>query len=163
MRADYINPVLHSVMETLAGITHHDPCPGRVKLKKHELAPGVVTGLVNLQINDQKGSLALSFSRDLILNIASEITHHVQRRIDGTVLNLAGRLTYMACNGARQHFNDPEAVFMLTTPQVFQGFRHRVHHPLNDPKFMMQFETPCGICFSEFSFSQLQDEYQLRY
>lgn len=162
MQAEYINPVLHSVMETLGRITHHRPCPGRVKLKKHELAQGAVTGMVSLQINDQKGSLALSFSRDLILNIASEITHHAQRTIDGTVLNLAGRLTYMACSGAKEYMLDQDATFMLTTPQVFQGFKHRVHHPMNDPKFMMQFETPCGICFSEFSFSRLHEEYRVR-
>ncbi|WP_086481378.1 chemotaxis protein CheX [Oceanospirillum sanctuarii] len=155
MRADYINPVLYSVMETLNRITHHKPHPGRIKLKKHELAQGAVTGLVNMQINNHVGSLALSFSRDLILHIASELSHHQVRHIDNTVLNVAGRLTYLVCSEARQYMQDKEAHFMLTAPQVFQGFRQRIHHASHDPKLMMQFETPAGICFSEFSIAGL--------
>lgn len=151
MRADYINPVLFSVMEMLNRITHHKPHPGRIKLKKHELAQGAVTGLVNIQINNYVGSLALSFSRDLILHIASEFHHHPVRHIDNAVLNAAGRLTYLACSEARQYMDDKDAYFMLTAPQVFQGFRQRIHHASQDPKLMMQFETPAGICFSEFS------------
>lgn len=163
MRAEYINPMLLSVMDTLTQITHHEPCPGKLKVKKHELAQGAVTGLINLQINDQIGSLALSFSRDLILNIASEVTHTPHRHIDNTVLNLAGRLTYMACRGAQQYMADKNAVIMLTNPQVFQGFRKRVHHAVNDTKLMVQFETPAGICFSEFCFSRLRDEFEIRH
>lgn len=163
MRADYINPVLHSVMNTLTQITHHEPCPGKVKIKRHELAQGAVTGLVNVQINDQVGSLALSFSRNLILSIASEMSHHAQRHIDNSVLNLAGRLTYMACSGAQHYMEDKSAVFMLTNPQVFQGFRKRVHHNAGNHKLMVQFETPAGICFSEFSFSRLQEEFEIQH
>ena len=155
MRADYINPVLYSVMETLNRITHHKSHPGRVKLKKHELAQGAVTGLVNLQINNHVGSLALSFSRDLILYIASELSHHPVRQIDSSVLNIAGRLTYLACSGARQYLPGKDTHFLLTNPQVFQGFRQRIHHVSHDPKLMLQFETPAGICFSEFSIEGL--------
>lgn len=151
MRADYINPVFMSVMETLNRITHHKPHPGRVKLKKHELAQGAVTALVNLQIDNHIGSLALSFSRDLILHIASELSHHPVRRIDNSALSAAGRLTYLACSEARQYMPDKDVHFMLTAPQVFQGFRQRIHHASHDPKLMLQFETPAGICFSEFS------------
>jgi len=155
MRADYINPVLFSVMETLTQITHHEPHPGKVKLKKHELSQGVVTGLVNLQIDHHIGSLALSFSRDLILYLATELSHQSIRRIDNTALNIAGRLTYLACNGARQYLPNKDAHFMLTNPQVFQGFRQRIHHAGHEPKLMLQFETPAGICFSEFSIAGL--------
>lgn len=155
MRADYINPVLFSVMNTLNRITHSKPHPGRIKLKKHELAQGAVTALINLQVDSQLGSLALSFSRDLILHIASEISHRPVSKIDNMVLNVAGRLTYLVCNEARQYMPDKNISYLLTSPQVYQGFRQRIHHANHDPKLMMQFETPAGICFSEFSFSGL--------
>lgn len=155
MRADYINPILHSIMDTLTRITHCVPCPGKIKVKKHELSQGIVTGLVNLQINEEFGSIALSFSQDLILNIASEQQHQVQYKIDHSMLNMAGRITHMACQGAREYLSQHSDIFMLSNPKVFLGFRQKIHHCCHQPKLMVQFETPAGICFSEFSFAQM--------
>lgn len=157
MRAEYVNPVMYSVMETLAKTTRHKPHLGKVKLKKHALAQGAVTGLVNLQIGNAVGSLALSFSRELILSIASEVTNKPVRRIDNSVLNVAGRLTYQAGQGARQYLPNKDAHFMLTNPQVFQGPRQRIRHAGEGPKLMLPFETPMGICFSEFSITHLHE------
>lgn len=155
MRADYINPILRSIMNTLAQVTHCAPCPGKAKVKKHELSQGVVTGLVNVQINEAFGSIALSFSQDLILNIASEQQHQIQNRIDHSILNMAGRITHMACQGAKDYLDQHSDIFMLSNPKVFLGFRQKIHHCHPQPKLMMQFETASGICFSEFSFAQM--------
>lgn len=151
MRADYINPLLISVMDTLTQITQERPHAGKVKLKKHDFAQGEVTGLVKFKIENQMASMALSFSQELILDLASRMSQKRIRQIDHTVLDVAGRLTYLACSGARQHLHDQDIEFLLTNPQVFEGFRQRIQHVSEERKLTLPLETPAGICFSEIS------------
>lgn len=154
MEAKFINPVLLSMVEVLSTMAKLESTPGKPSLKKDDMAPGVVTGIMVMEGERAKGSLAISFPKPVILEINKRMLHEDKTEIDDMVKDLTGELANMVIGGAKRRLEEIGYSFGLTLPTVVSGPDHRIEHTVNGPKILLPFTCEPGeyyveICFEE--------------
>ena len=153
MDAKHLNPALDSivnVLTTMAGIT---PIIGKPSIKNDENAPGVVTGLIDLVSKDTNGSLAISFSKPVALEIANKMLATDIEDVDETIEDLVGEMTNMMAGGAKAIYQEQGYNFDLTRPTVIAGENHQVKHNVEGTTILLPFNTESGEFFVEACFN----------
>ena len=154
MDVNNINPALSSivnVLTTMAGIT---PTIGKPSIKKDEKALGVVTGLIDLVGKDATGSLAISFSKPVALEIAHNMLRMETDVIDDMVKDLVGEIANMVAGGAKAIYDQQGINFELTLPTVLAGENHQIIHSFKGTTILLPFTTSAGDFYIEACFSK---------
>ena len=153
MDANHINPALQSVVNvltTMAGIT---PIIGKPSIKTDQKAPGVVTGLIDLVGAETTGSLAISFSKPVALEIANKMLRLETDEVDEMVEDLVGEMANMMAGGAKAIYQEQGYDFELTLPSVLSGENHLVKHSVSGTTILLPFTTDSGEFYVEACFN----------
>lgn len=153
MDVKYINPALDSivnVLTTMAGIT---PVIGRPSIKKNQNAPGIVTGLIDMVGKETTGSLAISFSKPVALELAKNMLRVETDVIDEMIEDLVGEMANMMAGGAKAIFEQQGYDFNLTLPTVLAGENHQVKHSVEGTTILLPFTTNAGEFYVEACFN----------
>lgn len=153
MDVKYINPALDSivnVLTTMAGIT---PVIGKPSIKKNQNAPGIITGLIDLKGKETTGSLAISFSKPVALELAKNMLRIETDVIDDMIEDLVGEMANMMAGGAKAIFEQQGYDFNLTLPTVLAGENHQVKHSVEGTTILLPFSTNAGEFYVEACFS----------
>ncbi len=154
MDVNNINPALSSivnVLTTMAGIT---PTIGKPSIKKDERALGVVTGLIDLVGKDTTGSLAISFSKPVALEIAHNMLRIETDVVDDMIQDLVGEIANMVAGGAKAIYDKQGINFELTLPTVLTGENHQIIHSFKGTTILLPFSTSAGDFYIEACFSK---------
>ena len=154
MQAKFINPVLTSMVNVLSTMARLSPVPGKPSLKKDNKALGVVTGVMAMEGSQAKGSLAISFPKEVILDINKRMLHQEKTEVDDMVKDLTGELANMVIGGAKKILMDEGYDFGLSLPSVITGSDHVVEHPYSGPKILLPFTCEPGDFFVEICFQE---------
>ena len=154
MNAKFINPVLQSMVNTLSTMAQLNPTPGKPSLKNDNKPLGAVTGVISMEGDKAKGSLAISFPKEVILDINKRMLHVEKTEIDPLVEDLTGELANIVIGGAKKIFEDQGYKFGLTLPSVASGPEHTVDHPYDGPKIVLPFTVETGEFFVEICFQE---------
>ncbi len=159
MNVTYINPVLHSIVKVLSMMAQTTPEAGKPVIKEDDTARGVVTGIITMEGESNKGekasgSLALTFTKPAILDIYKKMMHEDKDEVDDMVKDLVGELSNMVLGGAKGILESEGHHFGLTLPEVLSGDEHKIAHSVNGSKVILPFTTDAGefyveICFTE--------------
>ena len=152
MDAKYINPILDAMINVLKTMAKLDPKPGKPKLKKNNTAKGDVTGIMTMVSDQVKGSLAITFTKPVILDIAKRMLNQEFTEINDVVTDLTGELTNMVTGGAKATFDQQGYNFNMSQPTVVSGENHTVEHKSDGPTIILPFTTEAGSFFIEASF-----------
>jgi chemotaxis protein CheX len=155
MQAEFINPMLASVVNVLKTMAGIEPQPGKPFLKRRpDLSQGDVTGVVGLT-GPVQGSLAVSFSESAIVYIVTQMLGEVCTEINGDVQDAVGELSNMISGDARRALADKGYTFQGALPTVISGRRHEITHALSGPAIVMPFRLgEHGTFFVEVCFEQ---------
>ena len=102
MEAKFINPVLTSMVNVLSTMAKLNLAPGKPCLKQDDKALGVVTGIMAMEGSQAKGSLAISFPEEVILDIYKRMLHQEKTEVDDMAKDLAGEIANMVIGGAKK-------------------------------------------------------------
>ena len=149
---EIINPFLTSMSNVLATMAMLEPVAGSVELKQHESAFGDVSGVIGLSGDNFKGSLAVTFTKPVILEIAARMLGENLTEIDQTVTDLVGEITNMVTGGAKNLLSQKGYEIGLATPVVISGEKHQVTHQANGQKIVIPFSLDVGDFFVEVCF-----------
>lgn len=154
MEAKFINPVLTSMVNVLSTMAKLNLAPGKPCLKQDDKALGVVTGIMAMEGSQAKGSLAISFPEEVILDIYKRMLHQEKTEVDDMAKDLAGEIANMVIGGAKKILLDEGYDFGLSLPSVVAGVDHIVEHPYQGRKILLPFSCEPGdfyveICFQE--------------
>lgn len=155
LNADIINPFLNSMANVLATMAMLSPTAGKVALKDEDIAFGDVTGIVGMSGSNFRGSMAVTFTEPVILEITHRMLGERLRKIDATVTDLVGELTNMVTGGAKNLLSEKGYDIGLATPVVVTGQGHRVTHMAHGPKIIIPFSLECGNFFVEVCFEKV--------
>lgn len=146
MNVNFINPVLASMLNVLSTMAHIVPEVGTPKKKdKYEIVHGKnITGVMSMVGRKGNASIALTFSEDAILRIASEMFHSEISMIDGMVIDLVGELANMVLGGAKSELEKGGYFFQLSLPTIILGCDYLVAHKTDAPIIMLPFTIPEG-------------------
>lgn len=152
MQAKFINPFLVSLVNVLTTMAQLEVKPGKAALKHNDIALGAVTGLIALEGDQARGSMAISFPEAVILDICKRMLGDEKTEVDDEVKDLTGELTNMLLGGAKKIFDAEGYDFGLTQPKVFSGDGHRIEHPYKGAKIIMPFTGESGEFYVEICF-----------
>lgn len=164
MRADFVNPFLHAVLNVLRTMANMQPQLGRAALKQDDVARGVVTGFIDLMGEQTAGSLAISFSKPVALDLVSRMLGERLTDIDDTVEDLIGEITNMVTGGAKRLLAERGYNFYLSQPVILSGANgYRIQHSNRGPTILLPFQAEAGqffveICFREDTPQKLPDD-----
>ena len=154
MDVRFVNPVLESITNVLSTMANIQPKPGKPALKADNEAQGVVTGMIDLKGKQASGSVAISFSKPVALDIAKRMLHMDADDINDMVKDLVGEIANMTAGGAKARLQDKGFDFDLTLPSVLAGEGHKVKHSVKAPTISLPFNTENRDFFMEICFDQ---------
>ena len=128
------------------------PTAGKPALKSDDHAQGVVTGIIDLKGKETSGSVAISFSKPVVLDIAKRMLRMETTEVNDMVKDLVGEIANMMAGGAKAILQDKGFDFDLTLPSVFAGEGHQVKHSVQGPIIVLPFNTDSGDFFVEMCF-----------
>jgi len=154
MDAKFINPVISSVVNVLSTMAQLEVRPGKPSIKSDDIALGVVTGVISMEGEQAKGSLAISFTKPVILEIVKRMLRMETTEVDEMALDLTGEMANMVMGGAKGILNEAGYDFGLSLPEVLSGEKHIVKHPFDGPKIVLPLQTDVGDMFIEICFQE---------
>jgi chemotaxis protein CheX len=152
MDVRFVNPVLDSITNVLSTMANMQPKAGNPALKTDDRAHGVVTGIIDLKGEQATGSVAISFSKSVALDIAKRMLRMETEELNDMVKDLVGEIANMMAGGAKARLQDKGFDFDLTLPSVLAGEGHQVKHSVNGSTIILPFHTDSGDFFVEICF-----------
>lgn len=145
MKAEYINPFLHSAKNVLETMCQTPVTPQKPLLKPDQATYGVITGIIAMSSEKVKGSLIVSFEEKCILKIiANMLMEEPKEEIDAEVVDAVGELTNMICGSAKAQLAKLEQVFEMSTPTILVGKGVDIKNFAGTPTITIPFVTANG-------------------
>ncbi|MBF0564249.1 MAG: chemotaxis protein CheX [Nitrospirae bacterium] len=154
MNAEFINPFLVSIVNVLLTMAQVVATPGKPLLKTFDLAKGDVTGIIGMAGEKTRGSLAITFTEESILHIASQMLGEKIETMDETISDMVGEITNMVTGGAKKILSEKGYKFELAIPSMIVGKNHVISHKTNGPIVIVPFKTGNGDFFIEVCFER---------
>ncbi|GGI79345.1 chemotaxis protein CheX [Shewanella gelidii] len=152
MNVEFINPFLTSLLNVMSTMASMELEPGKPALKTDPIAKGDVSGLIGMVGPQTKGSLSITFERELILTTMQKMLGEEHEEIDDEVTDLVGEITNMVTGGAKNILSDKGYEFEMATPMVVTGKDHTISHKAKGKKIIMPFSSEFGTAFIEICF-----------
>jgi len=152
MDVKLINPFLSSIVNVLSTMAKLELTAGKPTVKTDDVARGVVTGLISMESDQARGSLAISFSKAVILEIVNRMLGMEATEVDDTARDLTGEITNMVMGGAKNLLLEQGYDFGMSTPEVLTGDEHVILHPFSAPKILLPLSTESGELYVEICF-----------
>lgn len=154
MNVEFINPFLEATVNVLSTMATLEAKPGKPTLKQDNVARGDVTGIIGMTSPRFKGSLSLTFTEPVILEIVKRMLGEEIQEIDETATDLAGEITNMVSGGAKKSLVEKGYDFDMAIPAIVAGKEHTVDHRFDGPKIIIPFQCDYGQFFVEVCFEQ---------
>ena len=124
MNVNYINPVLESLVNVLGTMAQLTARPGKPSIKQEQSAQGDVTGIMSMFGPEARGSIAITFTAPVILELARRMLHEVYPSVNGMVIDLVGEITNMVTGGAKGLLEEQGHKFDMSLPTMVAGPDH---------------------------------------
>jgi chemotaxis protein CheX len=154
MNVEFINPFLQSILNVLTTMATMDATPGKPAVKGNQVARGDVTGLIGMASDKARGTLAISFTEPVILEITKRMLGEELTCIDDTVTDMVGEITNIVTGGAKKVLSEKGYKFDMAIPSVVSGKGHVISHKSKAPTVILPFSTEAGDFFIEICFEE---------
>jgi len=147
-----INALLDSLMKIFNTMIGVMPEPGVPVPKNDDISMGDVTGLMLMEAERAKGSMAISFSQGAIAKIANNMLGDKLKQIDDAAKDLTGEMTNMLVGGAKSILAERGFDFNMSTPEILAGKKHRIEHKYNGQTVILPFTLEREKFYLEINF-----------
>ncbi len=152
MNVEFVNPFLVSILNVLKTMARLEAHPGNPTIKKDEVAQGDVTGIIGMTSDQAKGTLAITFTEPVILEITKRMLGEELDKIDDTIMDMAGEITNMVTGGAKKILSEQGYNFDMAIPSIVAGKNHIIQHKSKSSIIIVPFNTEAGDFFIEICF-----------
>ena len=153
LTAEYINPVLvatRSVFETMLNCT---PKRTGLLLKEHMRPHHEVSGVIGIS-GKAAGTIVLSLSREVALEVLNRMVGVRATEIDTEVCDAVGELTNMIAGSTKAQLERLE--LSISIPNIVSGKDHEVRFPSDVKPICIAFESEMGPFAIEVGFTGLK-------
>lgn len=155
MDVKLINPVLETVLNVLGTMANIRPDVGKPMLKQDAVALGEVTGIMDMISPQVRASLAISFSKPVIIEIVRSMLGEEIDSIDGTAKDMTGELANMVVGGAKNLYAAQGYDFSMSSPEVLQGESHTIRHACTGKTLLLPLSLAAGDFYLELCFEEI--------
>ncbi|MCI4626974.1 MAG: chemotaxis protein CheX [Candidatus Magnetoovum sp. WYHC-5] len=149
MNTDLLNPFLESFENVLSTMAFTSANRGEPVIKEGNKAYGDITGIIGLTGLTQKGSLAITFTNEAILKIASNMLAEEFAQVTDEVVDVVGEITNIVTGGAKRVLSEKGYQFELATPSLIIGKNHVVIHKTKGEVVIVPYAIDGGSFYLE--------------
>ncbi|MGQ9505422.1 MAG: chemotaxis protein CheX [Thermogutta sp.] len=153
MRAEFINPFIHSLHKTFLTMLN---CPverGQLSIKSDSRASYEVSGIIGLT-GRAVGAVVLTLSKPVAVKAASTMLLCDFSEINEDVVDAVGELANMVAGAAKAELE--EYSLAVSLPNVITGQDHEIHFPSNVTPICIPFSSAWGPLALEVGLTTLQ-------
>ena len=155
VNVEFINPFLESLSNVLVTMGQIEVTASTPSVKSSTIARGDVTGIIGMVGNKVKGSLSITFTEPVALQVTNAMLGESLSKVDDTVTDMVGEITNMVTGGAKRLLADLGHDFNMATPTVIAGHNHEIHHQSDGKVIQIPFSTSKGNIYVEVSFEDV--------
>ncbi|MEA2060948.1 MAG: chemotaxis protein CheX [Thermodesulfobacteriota bacterium] len=153
MDVTVINPFITATVNVLETMAFLKVGTGKPYLKQDNVAKGDVTGVIGLT-GDANGTIAVTFQKDCILGIVSNMFGEKMSELNHEIADAVGELSNIISGQARRELELSGRHFKAAIPSVVTGKNHTITHYTKGPKIAIPFKTKKGgftieVCFEK--------------
>lgn len=151
MDAKIINSFIEATVDVIKIMAFTDVAPGKPYLKKDNQPIGDVSGLIGMT-GRKNGSFCISFKKECILEIISNMFGEKMEEINEEVEDAVGELTNMITGQVRKKLAELGTTYDAAIPSVISSKGHTIKHLSNGPCISVPFNVSDSyfnieICF----------------
>ena len=154
MRAEFINPFIHSLQRAFLTMLNCSVQRGQLSLNSDSRASHEISGVIGLT-GQAVGAVVLSLSRPVALKAASTMLLCEYSEINEDVVDAVGELANMVAGAAKAELEQYSLAVSL--PNVITGKDHEIHFPSNVTPICIPFSSPWGPLALEVGLATLQN------
>lgn len=147
-----INPVQESVVNILSTMANLLPETEEPTVKDGPFDSGDVTGIIDLVSKQKTGSIAISFTKPVAMEIAKRMLGMDGDIPNSELMDLVGEITNMMAGGAKGLLYDKGIEFDMAIPRVVDDKQEEIQHKVQGPIIVLPFNTDSGKFFVELCF-----------
>lgn len=152
MDVRFINPVIDAMLNVLSTMAQLEPRPGQPSLKQDNLALGPVSSVMDMTGDKANGSIAITFSKPVIQDIAKRMLGEDIEEINDTAENLTGEIANMVIGGAKNTLSQQGYDFDMSTPSIISGTGSVIDHKHGNQTILLPFVAESGNFYIELCF-----------
>ena len=153
MKVEHINPFIIATRKVLNTMAFTESTSGKPFLKKDNdtKALGDISAVIELD-GEGKGSIAISFNKSCILNIAQKMFGEEFHEIDAEITDMVGEIVNMVSGEARRELAKMGFQFSAGLPVSSKGVNHSIKHFVDGRVILIPFNTEFGAYYIEACF-----------
>ncbi len=139
MNVEYINPFLTSTINVVSTMAFMKIEAGTPHINRGSATTGIVTGVIGLAGSSVLGSVIISFSKEAILAIVSNMLGVEYDSVDDDVQDAVGEITNMIVGGAKRILSEKGFKFNLAIPTIIKGEDVSLNLKTRGPRVVIPF------------------------
>lgn len=136
LRVEYINPFTKSTVKVFNDFLGMDIVSGKPELYKKSSVFKDITGVIGLA-GDVTGSVVLSFSKSVALEMVYNLIMKKPTSIDEEVIDTVGEVLNIIVGNAKQDLEEYD--ILISLPNVIHGSDYDIAFPHNAPALCVPF------------------------
>lgn len=154
MRAEFINPFIHSLYKTFSTMLNCSVQRGQLSLKTSSKTSYEISGVIGLT-GRAVGAVVLTLSKPVALKAASTMLLCDFSEINEDVIDAVGELANMVAGAAKAELE--EYALVVSLPNVVTGKDHEIHFPSNVTPICIHFSSDWGPLALEVGLATIQN------
>jgi chemotaxis protein CheX len=163
MNVNYINPFVNSLLNILETMANMTPKTGPLYLMPTKISEGSVTGFIRMIGEFVECTMAISFTREAMLAIASKMLGEEITELDDEITNLAGEITNMVTGGAKKELWKEGFNFEMSQPEFHLDDWFEPKHIQGEKVVVIPFESAEGTFTLEVCMRDTRKKAELSY
>lgn len=156
MNSQYIDVLKFATEEVLTTMANLVPEMDEPSIKKNAKAHGDVTGIMSLVGEKVKGSIAITFTKPVVLELLHRMLGLEITEMDDLAMDTTGEIANMVTGVTQRQLKDKfDLNLSISLPTVVVGDDHVVIHKFEGEKIILPFTTEAGKLYVEFCFQEL--------
>ena len=153
MDANLVNPFIEATLNILETTASTTAMAGKPYLKRDPMACGEISGIIRLS-GDHNASVSLSFSKEGILSIVSNMFGEPMNELNDDIKDAVGEISNMISGQVTNAIAQSGKRYKVSLTSVLLENNHQVPHIGKYPAIALPFKTDHGeftieICFEK--------------
>jgi len=150
----FLDPVVTTLLNVFKTMLQEEPDMHSAEIKRDDIARGIVTGFMTLESDQAMGSMAITFSKPVVADMAKKMLNADLQDIDEIARDLTGEMANIIVGGAKNILEGEGYHFSMSLPEVFAGKDHKIEHRFNGKTILVPLTVGAGDFFLEVNFKE---------
>ncbi len=150
----FVLPVVDTLMNVFTTMVQIEPEAGKSRIKQDDISKGDVTGLLKMEGDTANGSISITFTKSVVIDLVKRMLHMDIDEIDEIARDMAGEMANIVVGGAKNLLEKQGHSINMSLPEVFDGEGHRIEHSFNGETIEIPFSIDSGNFYIEVNFKE---------